>query len=205
MGPAPGSALPHLPLGALPEKQERDLQSKQRTEGRCLWHRSVEGLKRELTPSALPLGGIRRLCAGGVGDMFLGSQEVPKGQRKEGGRMQLCPADPLARVPPGRLCIPGTAHSLHMVVSGGWWLCLGDLRLLPPPWEGEKAELSGNYRQPCTRPAQTSSHYSRPGSAWFSRGMGRAQQRQLGGDEWGRDSQLSQALSPGLFRRYRPS
>lgn len=29
---------------------------------------------------------------------------------------------------------------LHMAVSGGWWLRLGDLRPLPPPWEGEKAK-----------------------------------------------------------------
>ena len=43
------------------------------------------------------------------GWLVSGSREVPRGWRKEGGRLRLCPADPLARVPPGYLCVPGAA------------------------------------------------------------------------------------------------
>lgn len=90
-------------------------------------------------PYALPFEVLRKLKWDGwtVG----GSQEVRSGWRKEGGRLGLCPANPPW---------PGSHQAgcaflalfapLHMAVAGGWWLRLGDLRLLPPPWEGGESK-----------------------------------------------------------------
>jgi hypothetical protein len=75
------------------------------------------------------------------------------GGRSQAG--QACPAEA-----PGhcqkRLHFPGSIqHSI-------WQLCLGGLRLLPPPLGG--AELSGNYRQPA--PGQPQPVPSIPSEAW---------------------------------------
>lgn len=87
---------------------------------------------------------------------------------------------------------------LHMAGPGRWWLRLGDLRLLPPPGEGEKAQLSDNYRQPCTRPARTSSLYSQHGSEpWDGESEAEA--------AWGRASQLWLTLPPQFLEEAGPA
>jgi hypothetical protein len=72
--------------------------------------------------------------------MFLEpAQEVP-GMEVRGREAEPASAQSPDQVPPG----PGLSWqhtALHMAAAGGWWLRLGDLRLLPPCWEGERAKL----------------------------------------------------------------
>lgn len=117
------------------------------------------------------------------GWLVSGSREVPRGWRKEGGRLRLCPADPLARVPPGYLCMPGTApfppygsHWRMVAVPGRPETASSALR------RGESKAEWGNYRQPCTSLAQTSSLYSQCGSELCD---GKDGAEAVWGDRWG--------------------
>ena len=72
----------------------------------------------------------------------MASRWEPRGAQglKEGGRE----AETLPRIPPAPPSHRAAVRSwrcwfLHMAVAGGWWLCLGDLRLLPPPWKGAES------------------------------------------------------------------
>lgn len=194
-----GPGVPSSPSGTLAGETE------DRTEGRWLWASGgtgesgrVEDLRRELfhPPCPLrPLGECRW-----AGWRVSGSQEVPRGWRKERGRQRLCPADPPGPGPAGPVCASLAPHTpLHMAVAGGWWLCLGALRLLPLPGEGAESRaewvIIDSPVPGWPKPVPSIPGMTRSRSR--SLGMGRAKQRQLGGGQWGRDSQLSHVLPLG--------
>lgn len=88
-----------------------------------------------LAPYALPSEVLRKLQVGWVA--FWWEPGSAQGWKEEGGKLGLCSVHPPW---PGShqagcafLALPAP---LHMAVAGGWWPRLGDLRLLPPPWEG---------------------------------------------------------------------
>lgn len=75
---------------------------------------------------------------------------------EEGGRETDRPAAPLAGVLPGIYAFLAMLPSIWQLLEAGgcaWETCDCFLRF----GRGERERLSGNYRQPCARPAQTSS------------------------------------------------
>lgn len=132
---------------------------------------------------------------------MLGGRKCPGDRGRS--REALPRGPPLARGPPGLLCVAGTV--LPSPYGSRWRLVAapGSPETASSAWGGGREQSRvGNYRQPSTRPVQTSS--SIPGVARGvargsepSRPMGRAKQRQLGGGRWGRDSQLSPVLPLG--------
>lgn len=133
-----------------------------------------------------------------------GDQEVRRGWRKEGGKMGLCPA-----TPPHTPRRPGSHQAgcaflalltaLHMAVAGGWWLRLGDLRLLPPPWEGgeSKAEL---VIIDSSVPGQPKPVPSIPGMAQ-GHGLEEPSRGSLGDVSWGGTVSCRMCCSPALHKR----
>lgn len=149
-----------------------------------------------VTPSALPFAALRRVLEGRVACFWEpgGAQGVEEGAR-EAETLPCRPPWPRAH---RAVCASLAPRApLHMAVAGGWWLCLGALRLLPPPGEGAESRAEWVI---IDRPAPgwPKPVPSIPGvTRSWSRGMGRAKQRQLGGGQWGRDRQLSPVLPPG--------
>lgn len=145
-----------------------------------------------VTPSGLPFAALGRVLVGRVACFWEpgSAQGVEEGAREA----VALPCRPPSTRPGAHrtVCASLASHApLHMAVAGGWWLCLGALRLLPPPGEGaeSRAEWVIIDSPAAGRPKPVPSI---PGvTRSLSCGIGRAKQRQLGGGLWGRDCQLS--------------
>lgn len=164
--------------------------------GRHRRAREGRGPTMGVTPSAPPFAALRRVPVGRVACFQEpgGAQGVEEGAR-EAETLPCRPPWPGAH---RAVCASLAPRApLHMAVAGGWWLCLGALRLLPPPGEGAESRAEWVIID-SPAPGWPKPVPSIPGlTRSWSRGMGRAKQRQLGGGQWGRDRQLSPVLPLG--------